>query len=672
MSKKLIGVFLGLGLFAAALPASAAGLTQAQIQSILGLLQSFGAEQSVINKVAVTLGSTGAGIPDDSKTCVQLTRNLTIGVTGEDVTRLQKYLAVKGFFSTEATGYYGFVTAQAVGKLQLELGIVSSANDTSYGLMGPKTREAVSCSGKPNTQASIAVDVDGGTHLTIAYKNLPPSKLYLVRDVSNEVLDTLDMAEGNGRLEFNLKGKPAGNYFVRAAGDGGDIRSVTFYISGQTNDTSSATIDQSSLAEFDTYPTFIGSATKISSIMISVIQVSTGVTLTSKIVPVVNGRWSFKAGTEAPRGSYKVKISSPNNPEEVLASATYTSTTEQRVKADLKVNDSDGPVYVKDNQEIVVRWTSSMADRCQLTNVRTSPAGAITSLYHLSPSGSRVLYAVGASVQGTSDSFVNLGCYKGANAEQNPTQANSAVDLVSIRASQTQVQTPSMKILSPNGGESYRLDQPLTLKWSAENIPVGASFVVEFRRQGGGEVTTIATADSTARSMTFPRISGIRGGDLVTMDVGAYAVNMWALANGAELAAKDSSDGMINILQPAGSNPAATIDQSSLSQSTGNFRITGSASNATSLQVIMVTGNYTGATDWNSANAAVRANSVYNVNSTARVENGRWVGVFGSGSGGAGVPAGAYTLLVFDLSNDGATPSTSPKLLTRNTLMVQY
>ncbi len=38
MSKKLIGLTLALALFAVALPASAAGLTQTQISDILSLL----------------------------------------------------------------------------------------------------------------------------------------------------------------------------------------------------------------------------------------------------------------------------------------------------------------------------------------------------------------------------------------------------------------------------------------------------------------------------------------------------------------------------------------------------------------------------------------------------------------------------------------------------------
>jgi len=145
MSKKLIGLTLALALFVVAVPASAASLSQTQISAIIGLLQSFGADQSTINQVAVTLGGSA---PVTNTQCVDLTRDLTIGANSDQVLMLQRYLKNKGSFTEEPTGYYGFVTAQAVGKLQVSLGIVASSQDRSYGLMGPRTREMVRCGGE--------------------------------------------------------------------------------------------------------------------------------------------------------------------------------------------------------------------------------------------------------------------------------------------------------------------------------------------------------------------------------------------------------------------------------------------------------------------------------------------------------------------------------------------
>src|SRR3989338_11332112 len=69
MNKYLLtgaGILFGLSLtFSVVAPAQAAALTSAQIQAIVGLLQSFGADQSVINNVSVALG----GSSSDPRSC---------------------------------------------------------------------------------------------------------------------------------------------------------------------------------------------------------------------------------------------------------------------------------------------------------------------------------------------------------------------------------------------------------------------------------------------------------------------------------------------------------------------------------------------------------------------------------------------------------------------------
>lgn len=64
--------------------------------------------------------------------------------TKGDVTKLQSYLIARNFLTgTSATGYYGERTKEAVGRLQLKFGIVSSASDPGYGRFGPRTRAAI-------------------------------------------------------------------------------------------------------------------------------------------------------------------------------------------------------------------------------------------------------------------------------------------------------------------------------------------------------------------------------------------------------------------------------------------------------------------------------------------------------------------------------------------------
>ena len=64
--NKNVAVFVGLALALAvvgmASPVSAAALTQAQVDAIIGLLQSFGADQSTISNVQASLtGGTPTG-----------------------------------------------------------------------------------------------------------------------------------------------------------------------------------------------------------------------------------------------------------------------------------------------------------------------------------------------------------------------------------------------------------------------------------------------------------------------------------------------------------------------------------------------------------------------------------------------------------------------------------
>ena len=66
--------------------------------------------------------------------CALLARDLAQGSRGDDVTGLQEFLRDQGFFSGNATGFFGPVTAQAVAKWQSQEGV------TSVGSFGPLSR----------------------------------------------------------------------------------------------------------------------------------------------------------------------------------------------------------------------------------------------------------------------------------------------------------------------------------------------------------------------------------------------------------------------------------------------------------------------------------------------------------------------------------------------------
>ena len=156
MSKRLAGLIVALTLVVFAAPAStsAAALTQVQIDAVISLLRSFDVDESIITSVNDSLG--GEALATTSSSCADITATLTLGSTGGHVTNLQNYLINKGYLAAGYnTGYYGFLTAAAVGKLQLALGLVSSTSDTAYGIFGPKTRAAIACDATLSYSATI-------------------------------------------------------------------------------------------------------------------------------------------------------------------------------------------------------------------------------------------------------------------------------------------------------------------------------------------------------------------------------------------------------------------------------------------------------------------------------------------------------------------------------------
>lgn len=125
-------------------PAQAASLTDAQIQSILNLVESFGADNSIVKNVEASLRGTAASSDDDSdddssnasSTDKQkLKAFLKFGSSGDDVKLLQKILASDPALYPEGlvTGFFGSLTELAVKRLQAKLKI------EQVGAVGPQT-----------------------------------------------------------------------------------------------------------------------------------------------------------------------------------------------------------------------------------------------------------------------------------------------------------------------------------------------------------------------------------------------------------------------------------------------------------------------------------------------------------------------------------------------------
>lgn len=129
-----------------------------QIQSLMSQITSL--ETQLQTLVSSAVGSTtgpmwgqGSGTPPTGSStpgmmgvrCPQVDRDLSIGSTGSDVSQLQDMLAGDGFLSASSTGFFGQLTASALGEFQAHFGIASST-----GVLGPITRNFINgrCGGQ--------------------------------------------------------------------------------------------------------------------------------------------------------------------------------------------------------------------------------------------------------------------------------------------------------------------------------------------------------------------------------------------------------------------------------------------------------------------------------------------------------------------------------------------
>ncbi len=131
------------------------------------LLQQIAALQAQLQ--AQTGAPTGATVAPtvSSALCPNVGRVLKLGSTGDDVSRLQRFLAADAGIYPEAliTGYYGGLTEAAVKRWQTKFNIVSSgdAESTGFGVTGPRTAAAISLQCSTSSGGGV---VGGGSNVT--------------------------------------------------------------------------------------------------------------------------------------------------------------------------------------------------------------------------------------------------------------------------------------------------------------------------------------------------------------------------------------------------------------------------------------------------------------------------------------------------------------------------
>lgn len=132
------GLAMATSMFSLAPMAHAAALSSSQIQAIISLLSSFGADASTIANVQASLsGGTPSAPSAPAASSCSFAKDLTMGSTGADVTCLQNALKAGGYMSANATGYFGALTKVGVVAWQKAAGVTPAA-----GYFGAKSRAA--------------------------------------------------------------------------------------------------------------------------------------------------------------------------------------------------------------------------------------------------------------------------------------------------------------------------------------------------------------------------------------------------------------------------------------------------------------------------------------------------------------------------------------------------
>ncbi len=202
-NKKLFAGFVGVALVLSVVgvvgvnTADAAALTQSQIDSIIGLLRSFGADQATINNVQTSLSGgtpTTPSTPSTGGTGYVFTRNLKQGDTGADVMQLQKVLnmdaatrvATVGAGSPgNETSSFGPATKAAVIKFQNKYAsevLTPVGLTTGTGFVGAATRAKLSAmsggvSGGTGTGTGTTPVTPAGTGLSVGDPGQPGASL---------------------------------------------------------------------------------------------------------------------------------------------------------------------------------------------------------------------------------------------------------------------------------------------------------------------------------------------------------------------------------------------------------------------------------------------------------------------------------------------------------------
>lgn len=167
-------------LFVAPLTLSAQATdSQSQIEQLLARIRALQQQLLMMQQTSSTTAATSTPAFGTHRICL-IAQTLNQGETSQNVQTLQEFLREQGFFSANATGFFGAVTLDALKKWQAHNAIVSNGNaaTTGWGVFGPRTRAFIArwCAALRQTTALQESSHATGTTATTTETAPPPNQ----------------------------------------------------------------------------------------------------------------------------------------------------------------------------------------------------------------------------------------------------------------------------------------------------------------------------------------------------------------------------------------------------------------------------------------------------------------------------------------------------------------
>lgn len=663
------GLAMATSMLSLAPMAHAAALTSSQVQSILSLLSSFGADASTIANVQASLtggtpSTTTTTTTTTTSSACSFTKDLTIGSTGADVTCLQNALKAGGYMTAGATGYFGSLTQAGVVAWQKASGVTPAA-----GYFGAKSRAAF---GGASTGGTTGGTVSVGTGNGLKVMLSPTSPQWSVLVIGQGIGDIADYVFANPTaspinvtaLTFNRTG----------VSNDASLTNVYLYHAG-TRITDSAGVNSSAFTFSDptaiftvpaggTYTVSVRSDIALTAagqqIGVNLVSVTSSGTLDSSVsLPIASGFQTVAAATLA-TVSYGQTTTpsqttiSPQNDFPVWQNTISVSTNPVKLSSMKFTNLGSIDASYVTNLRLYVDGTQVGAAAPSLNADRTVTFDLTANPMMLSTQSHVV--KVLANVTGGANRTIQFSVQRSSDGMFVDNQLGQPVTPVNYLGGAFSAMTAGIVTINSVSGSSG-VSVSLAPNSPTSNVAVGASSVkwASFNMLASGE--NVKVSDLYVYADTSVSGSGLNNGKIMVNGVQVGSTKDIVEGNGANIAYSSATDFALgsSLILPSGQT--TTVDVYADAQTTAGANLT----NNETVKVYLSAGssNAQGMSSLNSANVPASntgANTVTVTNSSLTATKYTGYGNQTVIAGATGAKLGAFTLSTG--STEGVTVNT--------------